>query len=210
MNILNIFQGDNLVSLIKTVGMLGLFGIVFSETGLFVGFFLPGDSLLFTAGFLASQGVFSVVALAVICFVAAVLGDSTGYAFGKKVGPKIFSREDSFLFKKEYIKRAQEFYDRHGAKTIVMARFVPVVRTFAPIVAGVGEMKYATFITYNIIGGVLWAFAMTFAGFFQGSLIPNIDNYILPIAIAIIVVSFLPTLFEIYKSRKKTTTVSKS
>lgn len=193
----------DLVELIKTAGYLGLFGIVFAETGLFVGFFLPGDSLLFTAGFLASQGFLNVWLTAVLVFVAAVTGDSVGYAFGKKVGPAIFKKEDSRFFKKENLLKAEKFYEKYGAKTIILARFMPVVRTFAPIVAGVGNMNYSEFIRYNIIGGFVWSFGLTFAGYFLGTTIPNADRYLMPIVILIIISSVLPPVWQVIKERRE-------
>lgn len=199
---MDIFSGDNLINLIKTGGLIGLFLIVFSESGLLIGFFLPGDSLLFTAGFLASQGYFNITFLVLIAFAGAVLGDSVGYSFGRNVGPKIFNRKDSFLFKKENLIKAQDFYKKHGGKTIILARFTPIVRTFAPIVAGAGEMKYRDFIFYNIAGGALWTMSMCLGGYFLGSLIPNVDKYMLPIIAIIIFVSLLPTFFELIKSRR--------
>src|SRR3989344_3629379 len=146
----------DLISIIKTAGYFGIFGIVFAESGLFIGFFLPGDSLLFTAGFLASQGFLNIWILAALTFLAAILGDNFGYAFGARVGQAIFSREDSWLFHKDHLVRARLFYEKHGAKTLVLARFLPVVRTFAPILAGVGQMNYRTFFFYNVFGGFLW------------------------------------------------------
>ena len=139
-------------TLIMTLGTLGVIAIIFIETGLFFGFFFPGDSLLFTAGFLASQGYVSLAGLLIGTFLAAVIGDSFGYTFGKKVGPTLFSREDSVIFNKKHIARAQHFYEKHGKKTIILARFMPIIRTFAPIVAGIGNMRYRTFATFNIIG----------------------------------------------------------
>jgi membrane-associated protein len=181
-------------ALIRTVGYLGLFGIVFAESGLFVGFFLPGDSLLFTAGFLASQGYGNIIALVLICFSAAVLGDSFGYAFGRKVGPRIFKKEDSLIFRRGYITRTQQFYERHGGKTLILARFMPVMRTFAPIFAGVGRMHYPTFFFYNVIGAFLWAIGITVSGYTLGSIIPGVDQYLLPIVLGIIVLSSLPPI----------------
>ena len=189
----------DLVSLIKTAGYLGLFGIVFAESGLFVGFFLPGDSLLFTAGILAAQGFLNIWILALIVFLGAVLGDNFGYGFGRKVGPMIFKREDSIIFHKQNLERAKAFYEKHGKKTIILARFLPGVRTFAPILAGVGEMRYRTFVSYNIIGGLIWGVGMPFLGYFLGNTIPNIDRYLLPIVIFIIVVSVLPMIRHILK-----------
>ena len=200
---MEIFSGENLQALIKAVGLIGLFAIVFAESGLLIGFFLPGDSLLFTAGFLASQGYFNIAILAIITFIAAVLGDSTGYTFGKRVGRKLFSRNDSFFFKKANLIKAEEFYKKHGVKTIVLARFVPIVRTFAPIVAGASDMHYKTFISYNVIGGFLWTFGMSFGGFFLGSIIPDVDKYLLPIIFLIIFLSLLPPIIEFIKDKRK-------
>ena len=196
------FFGIDLIVFIQTIGYIGLFAIIFAESGLLVGFFFPGDSLLFTAGFLASQGAFNIVVLAVGCFVAAVIGDSVGYAFGRRVGYKIFAREDSRFFKKRYLQDAEKFYEIHGKKTIILARFVPIVRTFAPILAGVGKMHYPTFLAYNLIGGCIWAIGMTVGGFFLGRLIPNVDRYLLPIVLVIIVVSMLPAFAHYFKRKK--------
>lgn len=186
----------------RATGLLGVFAIVFAESGLFIGFFLPGDSLLFTAGFLASQGVFSLVSLMAGCFVAAVAGDNVGYAFGLRTGKRIFTRETSFLFHRDHIMRAKVFYEAHGPKTIILARFIPVVRTFAPIVAGVGEMNYRIFLFYNIIGGALWSLGLTGLGYFLGSVIPNIDQYLIPLVGLIIFVSILPPLVHILKNKE--------
>ena len=188
---------------IRTAGYLGLFGIVFAESGLFLGFFLPGDSLLFTAGFLASQGYGNIMLLLPVCFFAAVLGDSFGYAFGRKVGPRIFTREDSLFFRKEYITRTRAFYDRHGGKTLILARFLPVVRTFAPIFAGVGKMRYPTFFFYNLIGGFFWAVGLTVLGYTLGSVIPGIDRYLVPLVLGIIVISMLPPIIHIVRDRAR-------
>ncbi len=149
---MDFFFNFNLVTFIKAAGYLGIFGVVFAESGLLFGFFLPGDSLLFTAGFLASEGYFNVLFLLTLCFLGAILGDSFGYAFGKKTGEKLFAAEDSLIFKKAHLERARIFYEAHGGKTIMLARFMPIVRTFVPIVAGVGMMKYRDFLFYNIIG----------------------------------------------------------
>jgi membrane-associated protein len=191
--------------LLRSFGTIGLFLIVFAESGLLIGFFLPGDSLLFTAGLFAAKGDLNIVVILIGCFVAAVLGDQVGYAFGRKVGPSIFSRPNSKLFKQEYIQRADEFFESHGAKTIVLARFVPVVRTFAPILAGVGSMKYRTFVMYNVLGGFLWAVGVTSLGYFLGEQIgeENIDKYLLPIIAVIIFVSVLPAVIEVLRHRRK-------
>jgi membrane-associated protein len=191
------------IIIIKALGLIGVLSIVFAESGLFFGFFFPGDSLLFTAGFLASQNLLDINILVWGAFICAVAGDSVGYWFGKKVGPKIFTKEDSLFFHKKHIERAQNFYNKYGNKTIFLARFVPIVRTFAPIVAGVGQMKYKNFITYNLVGGFVWSFLMVFSGYFLGQVIPGVDKYILPIILIIIVISFLPVIFEVLKSRKQ-------
>lgn len=189
----------DLVSLIKTAGYLGLFGIVFAESGLFVGFFLPGDSLLFTAGILSAQGFLNIWILVLVVFLGAVLGDNFGYGFGRKVGPMLFKREDSIIFHKDNLERARVFYEKYGKKTIIIARFLPAVRTFAPILAGVGQMHYKTFVSYNIIGGLIWGVGVPFLGYFLGTAIPEIDRYLLPIIIFIIVISVAPTLRHILK-----------
>lgn len=196
------FFGIDLVALLKAVGYAGLFGIVFAETGLFLGFFLPGDSLLFVAGFLAGQNFFSLPVLIFGLFVSAVLGNLLGYEFGRRVGPKLFSREDSLIFKKAHATAAQNFYDKHGPKTIVLARFMPIVRTFAPIVAGVANMHYRTFLIYNFIGAVLWTFGLVLLGYSLGSVI-DVDRYLLPIVILIIFLSFLPGIIGYLRERKK-------
>lgn len=184
----------DLISLIKTFGYLGVFAIVFLESGLMVGFFFPGDSLLFTAGFLASQGYLDIKILIAGCFAFAVAGDSVGYYIGSKIGPKIFTKENSIFFHKKHLERAQRFYDKHGGKTIILARFIPVIRAFAPIVAGVGTMAYKRFLFYNLFGAVLWAIGVTLAGYYLGSLIPDVDKYLLPIVGLIIIASVLPVL----------------
>jgi membrane-associated protein len=188
----------DIVSLIKAAGYLGIFGIIFSESGILLGLFLPGDSLLFTAGFLASQGYLNIIALVGIAWVAAVSGDSLGYYFGKKLGPKVFTREKSIFLKKDYIPRAERFYATYGPKTIILARFIPVIRTIAPIMAGVGSMHYSTFFFYNIIGGACWAVGLPLLGFFLGSTIPNVDRYLIPIVLVIIIVSALPTISHLW------------
>lgn len=191
------------IAIIRAFGLIGILCIVFAESGLFFGFFFPGDSLLFTAGFLASQNLLNINILVWGAFICAVLGDSVGYWFGKKIGPKIFTKDDSFFFQKKNVERAQKFYEKYGNKTIFLARFVPIVRTFAPIIAGVGNMKYKNFITYNLFGGFVWSFGVIYAGYFLGRVIPDVDKYIFPIIILIIILSVLPILFEYLKSRKE-------
>jgi membrane-associated protein len=193
---------EKLIPLIETVGYIGVFSMIFAETGLLVGFFLPGDTLLFSAGVLASKGIFNIAILLVGASIMAILGDSIGYLIGKSVGPKIFTREDSVLFKRKYLIRAQEFTQKYGKKTVFLARYVPIVRTFAPVIAGVGEMQYKTFLSYNIAGGIVWCFSIGLAGYFLGTKVPNIDTYILPIVIGIFILSFIPVIREFFIKRK--------
>lgn len=196
------YLGVDLGELIRTVGLVGLFCIVFAETGLFLGFFFPGDSLLFVAGLLAAQGLFPVSVLIFVLLVAAITGNMAGYWFGKKVGPKLFERDDSLLFRKAHVRRAQSFYEKHGAKTIMLARFVPIVRTFGPIVAGIAEMNYRSFMMYNVLGALLWTVGLTLGGYLFGNLITDIDRYLLPVILAIIIISFLPAVWHIWKERR--------
>ncbi len=193
--------GIDLITLIKTAGYAGIFGIIFAESGLLVGFFLPGDSLLFTAGFLASQGFLNLSLLMILTFSGAILGDQAGYVLGKKIGYKIFNKENSLFFHKDNLERADKFYKEHGGKALILARFMPVIRTMAPILAGVGKMRYATFLFYNVIGGLLWASGLTYAGYYLGGAIPNIDHYLLPIIASIIIISILPSLIHILKNK---------
>lgn len=189
--------------LIEIFGTVGILAIVFAESGLLIGFFLPGDSLLFTAGLLAAQGHLSLPVLLIGCFLAAVAGDQVGYIFGRQVGPALFNREDSRLFRKEHAERARDFFAQHGAKTIVLARFVPIVRTFAPIVAGVGQMPYRTFVTFNLVGGLVWACGILGLGYFLGRVIPGIDRYLLPIVALIVAASLAPVAIEHHKAGRK-------
>ena len=193
------------ILIIKAVGIVGIVLIVFAETGLFFGFFFPGDSLLFTAGIFASQGFFSIEVLLICCVIAAILGDSVGYWSGKKYGRQLFDRDQGFFFKKKRLYDAELFYEKHGKSTIIIARFVPIIRTFAPIVAGIGQMRYRSFISYNIFGGVVWVSGLLLIGYFLGGMIPNPDKYIVPIAFLIIVVSFLPIILKMirYKFKKQ-------
>jgi len=190
------------LTLIHSLGLIGIFAIIFAESGLFFGFFLPGDSLLFTAGILASQNYLSIWFLVIGATLCAILGDNVGYWFGKKIGPKLFTNEDSFFWNKKHIEKSHIFFQKYGKKSIILARFMPIVRTFTPILAGVGKMEYKTFITCNIIGGALWVSLMSLLGFFFGKLIPNPDRYILPIVLFIIVLSLLPAIVEFIKSKR--------
>ncbi|HLC87929.1 MAG TPA: VTT domain-containing protein [Patescibacteria group bacterium] len=196
----DLLHGD-LRSVIEAIGLIGIFAIVFLESGMMVGFFFPGDSLLFTAGFLASQGFFNIWVLALGSFVFAVLGDSIGYAIGHKYGKRLFSKEDSLLFHKDHLKKAESFYEKHGGKTIILARFIPVIRAFAPVVAGIGSMKYPTFVAYNLVGAFFWAIGMSFLGYFLGNVIPDVDKYLLPIIAFIILASVAPAIYHIVKEK---------
>ncbi len=193
----------SLDGLIRWGGYVLLAAIVFTETGLLIGFFLPGDSLLITAGLVAAAGVLNIWWINVILIVAAVVGDSVGYAIGARLGPALFTREKSLLFNPRHVERTREFYARYGARTIVIARFVPIIRTFAPVVAGVGRMQYRKFLTYNVVGGVGWVVSMTWAGYLLGSLVPNIDQYIHVVVVVVIVLSCLPILFELQRARRR-------
>lgn len=193
---MSIFHID-IIELVRITGYFGLFVIIFAESGVFFGFFLPGGSLLFAAGLLASQGLFNIYWLVVVVASAAMLGDSAGYWFGARVGHKIFNKEDSLFFHKKYLETTREYYEKYGPMTIVIGRFVPFVRTFAPILAGVGEMKYRKFLSYNIIGALLWAVGVSLLGFFLGRTVPGIQKYITPIIILIIFLSILPILFKL-------------
>lgn len=195
--------------LIDAFGLLGIFAIVFAESGLLVGFFLPGDSLLFTAGFLAS-GPSSVTEslhlplfpLLVGTWLAAVAGDQVGYLFGQRVGPALFRRPDSRFFKQENVDKAQEFFDKHGAKAIVLARFVPIVRTFTPITAGVSRMQYRTFVTYNVVGGTLWSIGVTLLGYFLGQ-VRFVEENLEVAILTVVAISLLPIVREVLKARRE-------
>ena len=197
------FFGIDLVTLIQTIGYFCLFAIIFAESGLFFGFFLPGDSLLFTAGFLASQGYLHVGWLIGLLLVAAISGDTVGYAFGFKVGVKLFAKEDSRFFKQSYLHRAQDFYHRYGKKALVLARFMPMVRTFVPIVAGVAQMNYGDFWRYNALGGALWVFSVTLLGYFLGATVPGVEKHLSLFILAIIILSVAPTVVELIRAQNK-------
>ena len=199
---LSLFDPVQLITVLKVIGYVGIFLIIFAESGLFFGFFLPGDSLLVTAGILAADQVFNFPLLLLIVIAAAVLGDTVGYSFGFFLGKKLFARESSFFFRKEHLLQARKFYDKHGPKAVVLSRFVPVARTFVPIVAGTASMHYGTFLRYNLIGGVTWTVLMLGLGYTLGKRIPNIQSYILPCIALVIVISFLPVIFEVVKERR--------
>lgn len=192
---------NDLPQLIEAAGYIGLCAIVFAESGLFFGFFFPGDSLIFTSGLLASQGYLSIWLLVPLLALSAIAGDSVGYWFGARVGPALFCREDSFFFHKKHLERTRDYFAKYGARTIIIARLIPIVRTFAPIFAGVGHMPYRTFITYNIAGGIAWTTSFVLFGYFLGSVIPNAERYTLPLIAVIIILSFLPIIKELRRTR---------
>lgn len=194
---------------LTTFGYAALFFIVFAESGLFFGFFFPGDSLLFAAGLLSSQGVFRIEWVLPLIAIAAILGDQAGYWTGAKFGRQLFNKPKSVFFNPKHITDAEAFYAKHGKKTIVLARFVPAVRTFAPIVAGMAKMDHATFTTYNILGGILWTLIFVFAGFFLGHLIPNAGDYITIVIAVIIALSLIPIAFEVLKRKKNSESASR-
>ncbi len=204
--------GFDLVDIIIGLGVFAVIFVIFAESGLLIGFFLPGDSLLFTAGALYSIGVLpgnvpiSIHLFVLLLFIAAVLGDSVGYTFGRRTGHHIFKKPDARIFKQSHIQRAQSFYEKHGGKTIIIARFIPIIRTFAPIVAGVGKMPYRRFIAFNVIGAFLWTFGVTYLGFFVGEAFQaagiDVDQVILPIVAVIILLSVLPPAIHILKDKK--------
>lgn len=190
------------IAIVKAGGYVGLALLVFAESGLLIGIFLPGDSLLFAAGLLAAAGYLEFGPLALIVIIAAILGDTVGYWFGKNVGANLFNRKDSLIFKQEYVERTQKFYKKYGGRAVALARFVPVVRTLAPILAGVGSMPYSRFASYNALGGVMWGGGMVALGFFLGAIIPNSEKYILPISLVIVVISFLPIFWNLIRGKQ--------
>jgi membrane-associated protein len=189
-------------SLLEAFGTLGLFAIVFAESGLLVGFFLPGDSLLFTAGLLASEGTLNLPLIMVGCAFFAIAGDQVGYMIGRRAGPALFRRPDSRFFHKKNVERARVYFEKNGPRTIILARFIPVIRTFAPVVAGIGHMDYQKFVTYNVVGGILWGSGVTTAGYVLGQSIPDIDKWLLPIIGVIVIVSFVPVVLEVLRMRR--------
>jgi membrane-associated protein len=195
----------NVPKLIEVGGLVGLVIVVFSETGLMFGFFLPGDSLLVTAGVVAAGGLLNIYTLIPSLIVAAIVGDATGYYIGKRAGQALYSRPDSFFFRREHLIKTHAFYERHGGKTIIIARFMPMARTFAPVVAGAADMTYARFASFNVIGAILWVTSMTLTGYVLGSLVPDIDKHIHIVVAIVIFVSLLPALYAWIRSRMKAT-----
>ncbi len=189
------------LTIIRTGGYIGIAILIFAESGILLGIFFPGDSLLFTAGVLASAGFFHIIPLILLVIVSAILGDSVGYWFGRRMGEHFFTKKDSFFFKHSYLKRTKVFYTRYGNHAVIIARFVPIVRTIAPILAGVGTMSYRAFLSSNIIGGILWGTILTALGYLLGASIPDIAKYILPLTIGIIILSLLPILWHIIREK---------
>lgn len=192
------FPGD-LNHLIQTIGYIGIFVIIFAETGLLIGFFLPGDSLLFTAGFLASQDLLNIWILVPVCVIAAILGDATGYQIGSHYGRGLFKKPESRLFKPKNLLLAELFFEKHGGRAIILARFIPFARTFVPVIAGISKMTYRHFAAFNIIGALLWGAGLTMVGYFLGNVIPSVDTYLLPIIALILIISVIPSAYHIWK-----------
>ncbi|HUQ93733.1 MAG TPA: VTT domain-containing protein [Bryobacteraceae bacterium] len=197
---------EKLIQLLSTVlggplGYLALAAIVFAETGLLVGLFLPGDSLLFTVGVVAGAGQLNLVLIMAVLIAAAVIGDGVGYYLGRRAGPAIFSRPDSRFFKQEHLRQTRAFYEKHGGKTIIYARFVPIVRTFAPFIAGVGQMRYSRFLSFNIFGGIGWVVSMTMLGYMLGN-VPIVRRHFDKVVVGIVLVSVLPMAFEYFRNRR--------
>jgi membrane-associated protein len=200
----------NVPELIRLVGFYGLIVIVFAETGLLVGFFLPGDSLLITAGLFAARGDFDFAMLLVALIPAAIIGNATGYYIGHRTGVTLYSRPDSLLFRREHLRMTHEYYEKHGGKTIILAQFIPILRTFAPVVAGVGEMGYRQFATYNVVGAILWVGSMVTAGYMLGNAIPDIESRIHYVVAVVIFISLLPPGIALLKARLKKRTADSS
>jgi len=192
----------NVPELIRIVGFYGVIAVIFAETGLLIGFFLPGDSLLITAGLFAARGDFNIVTLILSLIPAAIIGNATGYFIGHRTGMALYQRPDSLLFRREHLTMTHDYYIRHGGKTIVLAQFIPILRTFAPVVAGVAEMGYREFATYNVVGAILWITSMTTAGYMLGNLVPNIEQRIHYVVAAVIAVSLLPAAIAWMRQRR--------
>lgn len=197
----NVYNVQGLAQIGGIVGIAVMSGIVFAETGLLIGFFLPGDSLLVTAGIFAAKGSLNIVWLNLALIVAAIAGDATGYWIGYRAGKAIYDRPDSFFFRRKHLVAAHEFYERHGGKTIIIARFMPIIRTFAPVVAGAGTMSYARFASYNVIGGILWVVSMTLTGYFLGQAIPNLEEHIHVVVAIVIFLSLVPGIIAYLRAR---------
>ncbi|HSX44905.1 MAG TPA: VTT domain-containing protein [Candidatus Saccharimonadales bacterium] len=192
----------NINHLIETGGLLLIGGIVFAESGLLVGFFLPGDTLLFSAGFFAGQGKLPLIWLLLVVILAAIAGYEVGYQIGHKFGKRLFRKEEGIIFRQDYLRRSEIFYEKHGGKTVMLSRFIPVIRTFAPIVAGIGSMSKTRFVSFNILGAVVWTTGVVLLGRWLGRKIPNIDHYLLPVIIAAMLISFGPSLYHIFGDKE--------
>ncbi|OGL30831.1 hypothetical protein A3F37_00065 [Candidatus Saccharibacteria bacterium RIFCSPHIGHO2_12_FULL_41_12] len=191
--------GIDITEIIRNGGLLLVAFMLFAETGLLLGFFLPGDTLLLASGILAASGNFSLGVLLPVVVVSTVAGNIVGYEIGHRAGPKLFKKKDGKIFRQEYLTRAEDFYEKHGGKTILFARFLPIIRTFAPIVAGIGKMNKKLFNFYNVVGGVIWGVGVTLIGYFFGQRIPNLENYILPVILTVVLLSFLSPLIHSFK-----------
>ena len=190
------------IYVIRSFGYAGVGAIVFAESGLMLGFILPGDSLIFLAGLLASQGLFNIYVLSILVFVTAAIGDSTGYFIGKKLGRRVFEKRDSFIFNQENLRRTEAFFERYGKTTFIVQRFIPVIRAFAPLLGGVGKMPYRTFLAFDLAGCALWGVGVTVLGYFLGATVPHIDTYLLPIIAAVVVISLIPTFLAYRQNRR--------
>lgn len=196
-------------SLINSGGLALIAFIVFAESGLLFGFFFPGDTLLLAAGVLAAAGEFNIAILVATIMISAILGGWAGYWIGLKSGPKLFTKNDGIVFRKEYVEKSEKFYEKHGGKTIILARFIPIVRTFAPVVAGIGKMNQAKFMLYNVIGSAIWGAGVTLLGYYFGSKIPNIEEYIFPIMILAVLITISPTVYHIFSDPKTRQQITK-
>lgn len=194
---------NDLPALVQWAGYIGIAAIIYAETGLLVGIILPGDSLLVTAGFLASQGFLNVWVLGFLLMCAAIAGNQTGYLLGRTTGPRVFNREDSWFFHKRHVVRAHDFYERHGGKTIILARFIPVVRTLAPVIAGVGNMRYTTFALYDVIGGTAWIWSTLLLGYYLPRVFPGVENHIEKVILGVIFLSMLPGVWGWWSERRR-------
>jgi membrane-associated protein len=188
--------------LIEAFGTVGILAIVFAESGILAGFFLPGDSLLFTAGLLASEGHLNIAVLAIGCPLAAIAGDQVGYAFGRRVGPALYRRPDSRFFRRRHLDKARDYFHRFGVRTVILARFIPFVRTFTPVLAGVSEMPYSKFVSCNVIGGVAWGAGVVLAGWGLGQAVPDGEKWLLPAVALVFAISFIPVIRELVKLRR--------
>lgn len=188
--------------LVQTGGLLLIALIIFAESGMMVGFFFPGDTLLFSAGILAATGELSIVWTVLVIALAAILGDNTGYHIGRKLGPKLFSKQDGVIFRHDYIMKAEAFYEKYGTKTMLLAHFIPIVRSFAPVTAGAGKMDYKQFFIYDAIGDIAWAASITLLGYFVGSRIPGIEKYVEPVLLGVVAATLIPTIYHALKDPK--------